>query len=167
MPDERDISDDEIDSWLEEWEAVDRAAADYLAQRIPGVTDVLTEDEARWLDALAETISPSHQPEDHEIELVSAVMALQHADWLGLAVGVVRRGPSGALDPELVQADIEQLDDVEGEIEDPEGHLTVLDMALLHLSPRWQRLGVLDQDQRLTKRGVWGLPKALHRTWSD
>jgi hypothetical protein len=146
---------------------VERAAADYLAERIPGVRDVPTDDEARWLDALAETISPSEEPGEDEIESLSAVMALQHADWLGLALGVVHRGPGSALDPELVQADIERLEEVDGEIEDPEGHLAVLDMALLHLTPRWQDLGVLDEDQRLTERGTWGLPRALRRTWSD
>lgn len=165
MPDEWDINDDEIDSWSQEWEAVDRAAAEYLADRMPGIQDVLTGDDARWLDALAETISPSEEPRDNEIEMVSAVMALQHADWLGLALGVVQRGPGGALDPKSVQRDIERLEEVEGEIEDPEGHLAVLDMALLHLTPRWQELGVLDEDQRLTGRGAWGLPRALYRSW--
>lgn len=167
MPHEWDVTDDEIDSWSEEWEAVDRAAAEYLAERVPGVGDVLTDDDARWVDALAGTISPAEEPREHEIESVSALMALEHADWLGLALGVVQRGPGNALDPELVQADIEHLEDVEGEIEDPEGHLAVLDMVLLHLTPRWQDLGVLDEDQRLTERGAWGLPRALHRTWND
>ena len=167
MPDESDISDDEIDSWLEEWEAVDRAAADYLAERIPEVREILTDEEARWVDELAGTISPAEEPHEHEIEAVSAVMALQHADWLGLALGVVRRGPGSTLDPELVQDDIERLDDVEDEIEDAEGHLAVLEMALLHLTPLWQRLDVLDEDQRLTERGVWGLPRALQVIWRD
>jgi hypothetical protein len=102
---------------------------------------------------------------EHEVEAVSAVIALQHADWLGLAIGVVRRGPGNALDPELVQADVDRLDDVEGEIEDPEGHLAVLDAALLHLTPLWKRLDVLDAQDQLTERGVWGLPKALNRIW--
>jgi len=167
MPDKWEVSDAEIDSWLEEWEAVDHAAAEYLAERIPGVRDVLADDEGSWVDALAETISPSEEPREDEIEAVSAVMALQHADWLGLTLGVVRRGPGSILDPELVQADVERLDGVEGEIEDLEGHLAVLEMALLHLNPLWQDLGVLDEDLQLTERGVWGLPKALHRTWSD
>ena len=166
MPDEWDLSDDEIDSWLEEWEAVDRAAAEYLAERIPDVLEVLTDDKARWVAALAETISPSEEPKEHEIEAVSALMALQHADWLGLAMGVVRRGPGNALDPELVQADIDRLDDVDDEIEDREGHRAVLAMALLHLAPLWQRLDVLDAHDRLTERGVWGVPKALHLIWS-
>lgn len=55
---------------------------------------------------------------------------------LGPTLGVVHRGPGAHLDPERMQADIDQL--IEGEIEDREGHL---------------------------ERGVWGLPKAVHRTW--
>jgi hypothetical protein len=166
VPDEWELSDDEIDSWLEEWEDVDRAAAAYLAQRVPGVQDISAADRARWVDQLAETISPSQDPGEQEIESVSAVMALQHADWLGLALGVVGGGPGGVLDPELVQADIEGLEDVEGEIEDREGHLAVLELALPHLTPLWQGLGVLDEARRFTERGVWGLPKALYRIWS-
>jgi hypothetical protein len=166
MSDDWDVSEAELDSMLEEWEAVDRAAAEYLAERVQGVGDSLAGDDARWVGRLAETISMSEEPEEHEIEAAAAVMALQHADWLGLALGVVHRGPGAVLDPERVQADIDQLDDVEGEIEDREGHLGVLEIALLHLTPQWKDLGVLDEDDRLTERGVWGLPKALHRTWS-
>jgi hypothetical protein len=118
VPDDWELSDDEIDSWLEEWEAVDRAAAAYLAQRIPGVQDISAEDRGRWVDQFAETISPSEDPGEEEIE-------------------------------------------------DREGHLAVLELALLHLTPLWQGLGVLDQAGRFTERGVWGLPKALYRNWSD
>lgn len=167
VDDEWDLADDEIDSWFEEWAAVDRAAAEYLAERIPGVRDAPSVEEVRWLDAVAETISPSEEPDEHDVEAVSAVLALQHADWLGLVLGAVRRGVGGALDAELVQADIDGLEDVDGEIEDPDGHLSVLDMALLHLAPRWQHLGVLDRDELLSERGVWALPRALYRTWSD
>lgn len=155
-----------MDAWLEEWQAVDRAAAEYLAERLPGVQDGGAEDRGDWLDEIAETISASEPPADDEVEVVSAVMALQHADWLGLAMGVVRRGPGGVLDAELAQADIDALEDVEGEIEDRDGHLAVLELALLHLTPLWQDLGVLDENVQLTERGVWGLPRALYRIWS-
>ena len=165
MPDEWDIDDEEMDATLEAWEAVDRAAADYLAERIPGLLDAVSDEDAAWLDTLAETLFPE-DPDDAEIESASAVMALQHADWLGLAMGVVHRGAGGELDPEVVQADIVGLEEVEGEIEDLEGHFEVLDMALLHLAPQWEDLGVLDSRERLTERGTWGLPRALHRAWS-
>ena len=42
----------------------------------------------------------------------------------------------------------------------------MLETALIHLTPQWQSLGVLDEDERLTEQGVWGLPRALHRIWS-
>jgi hypothetical protein len=93
-------------------------------------------------------------------------MALQHADWLGIVLGAVRRGAGSVLDAAVVQPDIDGLEEIEGEIEDPEGHLAVLDMALTYLGPLWQGLGVVDEDHRFTARGIWGLPKALHRTWS-
>ena len=166
MADGWDIDDAEADSWLEEWAAEDRAAAAYLAERVPGLGDEVSPDDARWLDALTETISPSDLPDPEDIESASAVMALEHVDWLGLALGVRRRGPGSALDPAEVQRDIADLEDVDGEIEDPSGHLAVLEAALLHLGPQWRDLGVLDADDRLTARGVWGLPRALHGTWS-
>jgi hypothetical protein len=167
VSDEWDISDAEVDSWLEDWEAVDRAAAEYLAERIPAVRDVGTDEEARWVAEVAETISPTEEPGEGKIEAVSAVMALQHVDWLGLVLGVVRRGPGTVLDPKSVQTDIERLEEVEGEIEDLEGHLAVIEMALLHPTPLWQDLDVLDEDEEFTERGVWGLPRALHKAWID
>jgi hypothetical protein len=168
MPNDWELTDDEFDTWIEELEEVDRAAAEYLAERIPGVRDAVTDEDARWLEALADTISPDDAPEEEdEVESASAVMALQHADWLGLALGVVRRGAGSAIDPELVQADINGLEEVDGEIVDPAGHLDVLETALLHMAPQWEELGVLDEDERLTERGAWGLPRALLRIWDD
>ncbi len=166
MPDDFDISDEEMDAWLEDWAAVDRAAADYLAGRVSGIQQAPADDDNEWLTELAETVSPSEEPDEREIEFVSAVMALQHADWLGLALGIIRRGPGKALDPELVQADIQGLDDIDGKIDDLEGHLGVLEMALLNLSPLWQELGVLDEHMCVTERGAWGLPRALYQIWS-
>lgn len=165
MPDEWDVSDEEIDSWLDEWDEVDRAAAAYLAQRRPEVAAPISADDGRRLDAIAETISPSDEPAEHEIEAVSAVMALQHADWLGLALGIARRGAGSLIDPAQVQVDIENLEDVEGEIEDPDGHLDLLETALMHLAPRWQDEAVLDEEQRVTEWGAWAIPRALYRTW--
>ena len=82
--------------------------------------------------------------------------------WASYTVGRVVSSIPSSCEPT-----IEGLEEVDGEIEDPEGHLAVLSLALLHLMPRWQDLGVLDDDQRLTQRGAWGLPQALHRIWSE
>lgn len=165
MDDDWVFSDEEDEAFLEEWRAVDRAAADYLEERVPGLTDPVSDDESRWLDALVETFDPTDEP-DIDPELFSSVMALQHADWLGLALGALARGPGSSFDASRVIDDINSLDDVEGEIEDPEGTRQVLSMAFVVLTPGWHDIGVLDEDERFTERGVWGLPRALHRSWS-
>lgn len=165
--DDWEVSDEEMDQWLDDWQAVDREAAAYLERRVPGVSNPVGDEDGRWLDALVETFSPRREPVDVDPELLSSVMALQHADWLGLALGAVRRGPGAELAADQVLEDIDALEEVEGEIEDREGTLQVLSMALLVLSGPWQELGVLDQDERLTERGVWGLPRALYRSWTD
>ena len=146
MTDDWVPSDEESDAWLEEWAAVDREAARYLAERVPGLEDV-PDDRAAWLDELVDTISPAELPGDD--------------------LGVVRRGPGSDLDAAQAQADVVALDEVDGEIEDPDGHLAVMAAALDHLAPRWRALGVLDDQERLTERGVWALPRALHRSWTD
>lgn len=75
-------------------------------------------------------------------------------------------GPAASSTPSSCRPISKGLEDVEGVIEDREGHLAVLELALLHLTPLWQGLGVLDEAGRFTGRGVWGLPKALYRIWS-
>lgn len=165
MDEDWGFSDEDDEAFLEEWRAVDRAAADYLQERVPGLTDPVSDDESRWLDALVETFDPTDEP-DIDPELFSSVMALQHADWLGLALGTLARGAGSAFEASRVMDDIDGLDDVDGEIEDPEGTRQVLSTAFLVLTPAWQDLGVLDEDECFTERGVWGLPRALHRSWS-
>lgn len=80
----------------------------------------MDENEDRWLDTLVETFSPRGEP-DIDPELFSSVMALQHADWLGLVLGALQRGPGSPLDADTVLEDIDRLDEVVGEMEDPEG----------------------------------------------
>lgn len=159
------FSDEEDAALFEELRAVDRAAADYLAARIPGLTDTVGDDDAEWLDALVETFSPTDEP-DIDPELFSSVIALEHADWLGLAIGTATRGAGSALDAATVLDDVAALDDIDGEIEDLEGTRQVISMAFVTLTPAWRDLGVLDEDGCFTARGVWGLPRALHRNWT-
>ena len=162
-----DIDDEEMDAWLEEWAAVDREAASYLAERIPGVRDDVDGDDAAWIARVAETIQPPEPPSNKvDWEGASAVAALQHTDWLALALLAQRLGPGELVEEEALLAEVNGLEDVEGEVEDPTGFLHVAGLALLYLFPQWRDLGVVDGEDRLTARGVWGLPRALHRNWA-
>jgi len=169
MSEDWDVSEEEMDAWLEDYEAVDREAAEYLAERVPTLDEPLGDVDDRRITHLAGTIAPEDEPDpsDVDIEPLSAVMALQHADWLGMALGAVRRGPGSELDAELVLDDIDALDEIEGDVDDRDGTLSVLSMAIHHLMPQWQELGVLDDEGRFTTSGVRDLPRALHRIWTS
>ena len=119
-----------------------------------------------WLQALASTISP---PEDTgaPLEEQAAVFSLQHADWLGGIVGLVRRGVGAEFDAERWSQDLAALPEVDDESEDPDDEVTAFSMAVEVLAPLWQTLGVLDEDRCLTPLGRWGLPRALLSVWEE
>jgi hypothetical protein len=60
--DEWEMSNEEMVEFLNEWKAVDRAAADYLEERVPGLTATVDDDESGWLDALVETSRRPRNP---------------------------------------------------------------------------------------------------------
>jgi hypothetical protein len=37
----------------------------------------------------------------------------------------------------------------------------------LHVTAMWSVLGAIDEDDRLTALGWWGLPEAMRRAWSE
>ena len=37
----------------------------------------------------------------------------------------------------------------------------------LHVTAMWSVLGAIDEDDRLTPLGWWGLPEAMQRAWSE
>ena len=78
-----------------------------------------------WISALAASISPPNDP-GTDVEEQSAVAALTHADWIGMIVGLVRRGVGAEFSAEAAQHDIANLPELEGEIEDPEGQRLAL-----------------------------------------
>ena len=122
------------------------------------------DDSVMWLGALAATLSPPNDP-GTSAEEQAAVAALQHADLLGMAVGLVRRGVGAVFSPEAVHRDIETMPEIEDESEDPDD-VDAFGMPVVVLAPLWQALGVLDDYDRLTELGRWGLPHALLATWS-
>lgn len=117
-----------------------------------------------WLDAAAATVSPANDP-GTDAELQAAVFALEHADWVGMVTGLVRRGPGASFDPESVEDDIATSPEIEGDVDESEGALEVLSLAVEVLTPLWQALGILDRDARLTVLGRWGVPRAVLAAW--
>ena len=117
-----------------------------------------------WLDAAGATISPPEDPQTPPEEQ-AAVGSLQHADWLALVVGLVRRGVGAEATAEAWVADLHALPDlIDIEQEDPDD-AWAFESALSVLVPLWQTLGILDDRGRLTTLGRWGLPMALAEVW--
>jgi hypothetical protein len=124
---------------------------------------------------------------------IAAVCALDHFDWLAVMSALVNGGPgtpaSAAdlaryvrdFDPDEViglkvagSGDLAQ-DDEDVEFDDPDlpgGELDDFDELsieglFLHVTAMWSVLGAIDEDDRLTALGWWGLPEAMRRAWAE
>jgi hypothetical protein len=121
---------------------------------------------------------------------MAAVCALDHFDWLAVMSALVTGGPgtpaSAAdlaryvrdFDPGEVAGLDEDEDDYEFEtfdsadLGDEDEELDDFDelsveSLFLHVTAMWSVLGAIDEDDRLTPLGWWGLPKAMQRAWTE
>jgi hypothetical protein len=125
---------------------------------------------------------------------IAAVCALDHFDWLAVMSALVTGGPgtpaSAAdlaryvrdFDPDEViglelasnadavaeaDEDVEYGDpDYEGGEFDDFDELSI-EGLFLHVTAMWSVLGAIDEDDRLTALGWWGLPEAMRRAWTE
>jgi len=117
-----------------------------------------------FMDALVSTMLPVGDVEDWEPEELAAVASLEHADWVGSVVGVVRAGPGASMDPEAMLDYIDNCPELEGD-RDP-GDDIVIEHAFEVLMPLWQAIGIVDGERRVTRLGIWALPMLLITAWS-
>ena len=164
-PSDFEIDPEEEDRWLREWAEADRFAAGVLAEAWPALLEDtpppedIAEPEA-WLAAIVETISPTDDPGIPSAAAAS-VFALDHADWLALVLGLVRRGVGATFGASQAARDLDAMEEVDGVAAEVDEYVLPVEV----LAPQWVDLGVLDEDRRLTRAGEWGLPRALHAVW--
>jgi hypothetical protein len=139
---------------------------------------------------------PDDAVEDEPDELsvaISAVCALDHFDWLAVISALVSGGPgtpAAAADlaryvrdfdpdeiviPEVTgddewsddddDADGDDGDDAPADEEDFD-ELSIEEL-FVHVTSMWSVLGAIDEDDRLTPLGWWGLPEAMRRAWAE
>jgi hypothetical protein len=53
-----------------------------------------------------------------------------------------------------------------GDYEDDFDELSI-EGLFLHVTAMWSVLGAIDEDDRLTPLGWWGLPEAMRRAWTE
>jgi hypothetical protein len=137
--------------------------------------------------------SPDGEP-DELSAAIAAVCALDHFDWLAVMSALVNGGPgtpaSAAdlaryvrdFDPDEVigltvagngdavpdddeDAEFDDSDFADGEFDDFD-ELSI-EGLFLHVTAMWSVLGAIDEDDRLTALGWWGLPEAMRRAWAE
>lgn len=134
------------------------------ARRAAGfTTDRLPETELElWLGAVGGLIS-MREESGMGAEDDSALMTLEHADWLGAIIGLVRAGEGAYADPPDLVGYINASPDVDGSIDLDEASL--VETAFELILPVWVAAGAVDSDRLLTALGRWGLPRALAWAW--
>lgn len=121
-------------------------------------------DRELWIEATAALISPYEEP-GMDPEEEAAVMALEHADWLGAVVGLLRAGVGASASPEALVGYINECPEVDGTVEDEDA--SVIEIAFEMVLPTWEAIGAIDPRRRLTALGEWGLARALVRAWGS
>jgi hypothetical protein len=134
---------------------------------------------------------------DETSAALAAVAALDHFDWLAVMSALITGGPgtpaSAAdlaryvrdFDPGELSGLVDEEDEVDDEDEDyeefdaadfddPEALEDLDDFdelsvegLFLHVTAMWSVLGAIDEDDRLTPLGWWGLPEAMQRAWTE
>jgi hypothetical protein len=121
------------------------------------------DDTALLLSVLAATISPREETGLEPGEEAS-IVALEHGDWAGAVIELVRSGPGASADPAALVQAIDDCPEIEGPPDDPD-EISVADAAFELVGLAWEAAGALDDQRTLTPLGAWTLPRALTRAW--
>jgi hypothetical protein len=184
---------DDAELWLTLASSVASPQGDPLSEEDKEFARAMEWAEQEDLDfgAGLETAGEDGEP-DELSAAIAAVCALDHFDWLAVMSALVTGGPgtpaSAAdlaryvrdFDPDEfigLSAVAEDDEDDEDEFGEPEADLDFADYEefdelsieglFLHVTAMWSVLGAIDEDDRLTPLGWWGLPEAMRRAWTD
>jgi hypothetical protein len=117
------------------------------------------DDQQLWLRLATGVVNPVEEPpEDIPIEELSAT-ALDHEEWLWAVEALARGGPG-------TPASAEDLARFTAGASDDGDDIDVLAGWFSSVVEQWRLLGALDDRERLTRLGWWGLPEALIQAWS-
>jgi hypothetical protein len=124
------------------------------------------------------------EDEDELDSTVAAICAIEHFDWLAVITALAVGGPGTSASAADLAGYVRNYDPDDGEPGegeeagdaedydlddfDDDGEFDELTMEGLFLpvTSLWQVLGAIDEDDRLTPLGWWGLPEAMRRVWA-
>jgi hypothetical protein len=117
---------------------------------------------------------------------LTTICAIDHFDWLAAITPLVQGGPGTAASAADLAGYVRDYDPEDPEDPDGDGpgeepdeenepfYLSVdedfddltMEGLFLPVASLWQVLGAIDDDERLTALGWWGLPEAMLRVWA-
>lgn len=118
----------------------------------------LSDDARLWLALAAGVVNPLGEPPEGIPDDSLSATALEHDEWVAAVASLARGGCGTVASPgDLARfvAGADSGDDVD-----------VLASWFIPVVDQWQLLGALDEHERLTPLGWWGLPQALLQAWS-
>ena len=156
--------------------------------------DLPADDAELWLQLAAGVASPEGSDDwgapgggPHETDsAIAAICAIDHFDWLAVITALTAGGPGTAAAATDLAAYVRDYDPDDGEEsddadeasddadfgfdddDDDDDEFDELGMEDLFLpvTALWQVLGAIDDQQRLTPLGWWGLPEAMRIVWA-
>ncbi len=119
------------------------------------------DDAQLWLRLAAGVVSPVDEPPESTLddELSLSAIALDHEEWLEAVAALARGGPGTRASAEDLARFVAGMDDGGDDID-------VLTGWFSTVVQQWRMLGAVDDRDRLTPLGWWGLPEALVQAWS-
>jgi hypothetical protein len=125
------------------------------------------------------------EAEDEPDSTVAAICAIEHFDWLAVITALAVGGPGTSAsavdlagyvrdydpddgepgDYEPAEDDLDDLDDLR-DLDSGDFDELTMESLFLPVTSLWQVLGAIDEDDRLTPLGWWGLPEAMRRVWT-
>jgi hypothetical protein len=137
----------------------------YFIEAIPWKPGPPLDDMECYLDGLWSLMDPGRITEEEQwpLEAVAAILSLEHADWVGAVIGLVRAGPGAPASPRALLEYIDACPELDGEL-DPDDDDVVF-FGFEAISPMWEALGIIDDDRCVTRLGLWALPRLLLEKW--
>jgi hypothetical protein len=102
------------------------------------------------------------------------ICAIQHYDWLAAICALARGGPGTPASEADIARYVSEYepdedagdDDSEFSFDDLDDDAETVEALFLHVTPLWRVLGAINESDRLTPLGWWGLPEALRLAWT-
>jgi len=138
-----------------------------------GGAELPADDAELWLRLAAGIVAPADELPDapgsglldadgltEDEQAMVALCALDHYDWLAVSTALARGGPGTAASATALARYVSEYDP-----EEVDDQADAAAGMFLHVVALWRVLGAVDDEERLTPLGWWGIPTAVQLAW--